>query len=162
MRGRKRKPIGVRELQGNPGKRAIPKDVVRLEVEIPPCPKYLDDEEKKKWQEVSGVLLRMRVMTTADTDLVALYCQAWVGYLKWNDIAKKSPMHIYKDGDGKVTHSQRTAAMTLRDNYCSQARSIQSELGLSPTSRARLKTETHTESDEFEEYLKLGKQIAAC
>lgn len=49
QRGRKPKPIAIKELEGNPGKRPLNDAEPKPVRKAPPCPKWLEPEAKKEW-----------------------------------------------------------------------------------------------------------------
>lgn len=157
MRGRKPVPTQLKIIRGNPGRRPLNTEEPQPKKEMPACPEFLDEQEKAKWNELCKELYDMGTLTKIDGDLLAMYCKAWVGFVKWDEIAKKSPMHVWKDNEGKITSTKRTAAVNLRDSYAGQVRSYGAELGLSPSARVRLKAEKPKETDAFGEFLRTGK-----
>lgn len=157
MRGRKQKPIELKILQGNPGKRKIPLNIPKAgEPDSYNAPVCLDIEEKEKWDEMVAIIKPTGILTKADVDILVMYCKAWVGFKKWDEMAKKAPLHIYKDAKGKTTHSQRTGMVNMRNDYAAQVRSYGAELGLSPSARTKLRTEKTEEKSPLMEFLKQG------
>ena len=80
MKGRKPKPTIVRQLEGNPGKRAINDREPVPPDGIPDCPEHLDDEARAEWFRTSKVLKEMGLLSKADRSALAAYC---VAYSRW-------------------------------------------------------------------------------
>ena len=157
MKGRKQKPIELKILQGNPGKRKIPTDIPKAEYpESYEAPECLDTEESVKWHEMVAIIKPTGILTKADVDILAMYCKAWVGFIKWDEQAKQTPMNVHTDADGNVRNGQRSAAVIMRNDYAIQVRSYGAELGLSPSSRTKLRTGKAEEESALTKFLKQG------
>ena len=52
-RGRKPTPTAIKELEGNPGKRALNDREPKPQKKAPACPKWLEDEAKKEWRRLA-------------------------------------------------------------------------------------------------------------
>lgn len=157
MKGRKQKPIELKILQGNPGKRKIPTNIPKSELlESYVAPKTLDRAEKKKWDELVAIIKPTGVLTKADIDVLIMYCKAWVGFIKWDKQSKKTSLHICKDKEGEIISSKKAGAVVLRNEYADQVRSYGAELGLSPSARTKLRTEKTEEKSPLMEFLKQG------
>jgi P27 family predicted phage terminase small subunit len=54
----------------------------RLAVEVPTAPAWLDKEARREWRRLMPVLLAMRVVTKAERNIAANYCQNHANMLK--------------------------------------------------------------------------------
>ena len=86
-------------------------------------------------------------ITAADTDTLALYCDAYSHYLKARKLSIKTP--VVKSVEGKLS---KNPAWTARNEAFQQMRSAGSELGLSPSSRSGIKTGERKSHDPAEKY----------
>ena len=126
--GRKKKPTLLKLVTGNPGRRPMnTNEPEPLPGELV-APDWLDEEAKQKWGEVIRLC---PWITAADTDTLALYCDAYSHYLKAQKLSIKTP--VIKNPEGKLS---KNPAWTARNEAFQQLRSAGSELGLSPSSRA--------------------------
>jgi phage terminase small subunit len=121
VRGRKPDPPVLRMLKGNPSGRAIPADVrkavrdaiasgVPLESTVGPPPRYLSERAAAVWAETAS---SAPWLEPADRALLESFCLAVL---------------LMRDDPNRL----RTAAQIVK--------SAGAELGLSPTSRTRLRT----------------------
>jgi P27 family predicted phage terminase small subunit len=96
MPGPRPTPTYLKLLRGNPGKRKLNKNEPRPAIPPapPPCPEFLDGYAREEWERVSGELFNLRLLTTVDTAVFAVYCNA---YSRWR------------------TATERLAAMAARD-----------------------------------------------
>jgi len=153
-RGRKPKPTAVKELAGNPGKRALNKHEPKPEEGVPLCPEGMEGEARREWSRVVDELVRMGVMTTIDRAVLASYCSAYARW--WNAEMKLKMMddvittaHGNKIQNPYVSISNRSMELMVK---------FAAELGMTPSSRARLVAEKPTEEDKMAGFL-FGKKV---
>jgi P27 family predicted phage terminase small subunit len=141
--GRKKKPTLLKWVTGNPGRRPINPS----EPEPAPgkvlAPDWLDEEGKKKWAEV---LENCHWITSADGDMLALYCDSYSHYRKAQAVSIRTP--VVKTPEGKMI---KNPAWTARNEAFHQMRSAGSELGLSPSSRAGISSGCGEKRDRLAE-----------
>lgn len=70
------KPSVVRDLQGNPGKRAINHDEPKPKIKTPSAPAYLDGQAKIEWKRITKQLKPLGMLSELDRAALAGYCQA--------------------------------------------------------------------------------------
>jgi P27 family predicted phage terminase small subunit len=151
VRGRKPKPAELRELQGNPGKRALPARRPRPAVRkrAPNAPAWLGDEAKAEWHRMSKVLMGLRVLTDTDLTALAAYCDAYGRWLEARQILNR---------EGLVTETMLgghkvNPAWTIANQAMTQMRAFMVEFGLTPSSRTRVRVDAPAEKSEFEKFL---------
>jgi phage terminase small subunit len=128
MAGRPRKPTALRVLQGNAGKRPLPKNEPKPPPGKAECPEWLGVEERKLWAETAPVFERMGCLTVADVQAFA----AWmieVAKIKW----------CQKNGE-PVPYSVSKAAQSYAIQF-----------GGTPAARARVTVKPEEKKDEFGE-----------
>jgi P27 family predicted phage terminase small subunit len=76
-RGPAPQPTALKVLNGNPGKRALPKDEPKPDPFEPHMPAWLDDDARAEWRRVTPILLKMGLLTVADGAALAVYCEAY-------------------------------------------------------------------------------------
>lgn len=129
--GRRPKPIALRQLQGNPGKRKLTGAVVPPSGAIV-VPGALSGLGRAVWDEIAPVCLAMGTLTTADVQAFATLCELEA------TIRQARP---WKDQPKTLK-----AALRIELRYAAQLRAYYALFGLDPVSRARLQTQP-TEAD---------------
>jgi P27 family predicted phage terminase small subunit len=145
-RGPPPKPTAVKKLEGNPGKRRLPKDEPAPPAEEPSCPSWLTREAREEWARITPILRSMRLLSSADEVTLAAYCQA---------AAELQLATRHLDEVGRYHDDSKQAMRAQRDAFA-RVKSFLQEFGLSPSARARLSTPAG--KDEPDE---LGKLVLA-
>ena len=91
MAGRPRKPTALKLLQGNPGKRKLPKGEVQPKVGCEPPP-WLNVKARVQWARLAPRLIELGLLTEIDGDAFAAICMltahlAVLGTIQGTDIA---------------------------------------------------------------------------
>ncbi len=94
----------------------------------PDCPEYLAEVGRAKWEEVSILLLGMRVLTVVDGDTLGQYCAA---FESWREV--EGLFQSAGDPDEKLKWRRMGNDLT---RLCFM---LGSSLGLNPAARSRLK-----------------------
>jgi P27 family predicted phage terminase small subunit len=113
----------------------INEDEPKVPVSIPDPPDFLEGEEIDTFIITAGKLARMRVMTEADVDALAIYA---VNFVRWKDATAKLRE------TGPLVRSPNN--FPIQSPYLAVANKAQgemlkilSEFGLTPSSRTRVK-----------------------
>lgn len=138
MRGRKPKPIAMKKLAGNPGKRPLG-DVPQPPVPdyTPYVPRHLNEAAKREWRRMVKLLMELNLYTEVDRAALAMYCQAWG---RWVEAERK----LAEADNGLVLISCNTGNLYqnpwlhVANRAWEQMRKILAEFGLTPSSRSRL------------------------
>lgn len=137
MRGRKPKPIALKKLAGNPGKRPLGDEPQPPAPDRTPyAPRHLNDEARREWRRIVGMLIDLGLYTEMDRAALAMYCQAWGRWVKAERELAKMGLVLTPD-DGKE-RGRRNPWLRVSDVAWEQMRKILAEFGLSPSSRSRL------------------------
>ena len=171
MRGRKPKPVALRLLEGNPGKRPLPEGRGHAAA-TPTCPSHLDAEAKKEWRRVVKELQAVGLLARVDRAALAAYCQLWARVVKLEGVVQRTgevltdkvvKRHYGRKNEAGVAEEivhERTKfyrspyAIELQACY-ERLHSFLSEFGLTPSSRARLGVGQATaEDDELDQFIK--------
>jgi P27 family predicted phage terminase small subunit len=145
QKGRKPKPAMVHLLNGNPSKSSISKrfeketDASEVRVmHIPDPPEWFDSVAKKEWERVARILIDIRILTEADLSLLEMYCQSYSRWkeaeLKLNEVGS-TVMEIETKNGG--FYLQQRPEVSIAQKYQKLCTGIMSELGLTPSARAR-------------------------
>lgn len=134
VRGRKPKPTHLKLLEGNPGKRPLPKNEPKPRPVTPPCPKWLDTEAKREWRRVSKELERLGLLTIVDRAALAGYCQAYARWKQAEEILDVEGL-TFTTPNGYV---QQRPEVAIAQKSLQLMRAFGTEFGLTPSSRGRI------------------------
>lgn len=118
VRGQKPKPIALRLLNGNAGKRPVNAQEPRLPVCASDVPEWLPDAARAHWSRLAPMLSTAGVLKASDADLLACYCATFAEYI--------AAVNVGKTSMGMV----------------GQLRQLMGELGMTPSARARIVADT--------------------
>lgn len=168
MKGRKPLPTKIIELRGGtkyshrPPRSNEPKPKLGL----PPCPRHLNTEARKEWKRMSRELHDLGLLTKLDKTVFAMYCTSWA---TWKDacgklatmsmiMPKKSTKTEIIAPDGTKTNKQTVGAPMINPYFrIQQEAQIQMmkclvEMGMSPSSRSRIKVDMPKEKSKAQEF----------
>ena len=133
-RGRKPRAIEVQEAEGsfkaNPDRR--PKNAIKADPQEPVIPTVIksDEDALAVWNETVEVLRATNILSRTDTHLLTVYCSTYSEWIK---------LHRLVSRDGHSTPDGKTSPESVAYfKLSSQHHKLMGELGLSPSSRARL------------------------
>jgi P27 family predicted phage terminase small subunit len=150
MRGRKPLPTAVKELRGNPGKRALNKNEPKPRAALPRAPRWLDEVGKKKWKTTSRMLYRLGLLTEADVDALAAYCDCHSTMMLAKTAIKEHGVYV----SGAQGQNVKNPAFSILETAKAQMKMYQVEFGMTPSSRSRVKLPDKPEDDPFETWVK--------
>lgn len=153
-RGRKPKPTELKELEGNPGKRAINHQEPKPDVAIPECPPHLKGVARTEWNRLAVELHALKLITKIDRAALAICCTAWADYVKACGKLEKEGEVIISDQGGMYQNPW----VAIKKRSMDQVMKFYSEFGMSPSSRTRIKVDAPTEEDEMAGFL-FGKKV---
>jgi P27 family predicted phage terminase small subunit len=149
MRGRKPLPSNVVRRHGNPGKRRLNDSEPRPAAKTPSCPACLRDEARKEWRRLAKELAGLGLLTGLDRAMLAAYCQAhalWVEAVA--SIGRYGTM--VKSPNGYPMQSPYVAVANKQVEIMVR---IAAELGMTLSSRTRIRVEGKAPEDPFEAFL---------
>ena len=134
MKGRKPKPTAIKKQDGNPGRRPFNTNEPIATPGLPDCPDHLDDEARAEWHRTGAQLVKEKRMSPTYKAAFAAYCVAWS---RWVMAEKKvqefGPVHNTPNG-----FLQSSPYLTIANQAFAQVMKALTELGISPTSQARV------------------------
>ena len=149
MRGRKPKPTAIKELEGNPGKRALNHKEPQPREGLPSRPAHLHGAAAIEWNRVVKELQEMGVLTRVDRAVLASYC---VAYGHWVD----AEQHLQEEGaviETTFGNKVQNPYLSISKRSMDQMVKFAAEFGMTPSSLSRLKSEAPTEAEELEKML---------
>ena len=134
------KPIEMKLLEGNPGKRKLNKNAPMPERIISlKCPKFIGKYGRQEWQRITSDLSRLNMLTGVDQGALEMYCQT---YQKWRDaedyLIKEGTVYAIKDDYGNIKCVQQVPQVSIAHQSAEYCRKMLSEFGLTPAARTRL------------------------
>lgn len=143
-RGPAPKPTPIREIEGNPGKRAINNDEPKPRPVAPRCPQWLALEAKAEWKRIAPELERIGLLTVVDQAVLAGYCQSWA---EWRASVEFLRDHTYTivTPNGYI---QQRPEVAIGQKARKDMLAFGAQLGLSPSSRGRLSVGKTDEGEE--------------
>lgn len=155
-RGRKPKPIELKDAEGNRGRRPLP-DALAVERSRAEPPAVLGEAGGDIWRTVVEQLSSVGALATLDHAALLATCLQWDDFMTHRKVLDEQG-HFTKGSMGQVVEhpalkaQARAAALLLKGL---------AEFAATPAGRARLATEKHKErqTDEFEEIV--GELISA-
>lgn len=148
-KGRKPKPTALKELEGNPGKRALNKQEPKPPSARPRCPDHLKGAARTEWERIVKELAALKIITRIDRAALASYC---VAYKHWVDAEK----HLEEEDAVIVTEKGNMVQnpyMQISKRSMDQMVKFAAEFGMTPSSRSRVKVEQPDREDELEKML---------
>lgn len=140
MRGPKPIPTVVKIARGNPGKRALNHDFPEPRHEAPPVPEVLTGRAKQHWDFLVAQLAEIGTLAITDGGLLSAYSMALAQLEECHAAIDRDGLVITLRNDkGEVKSVQASPHVKLARSLMANIKSMASELGLSPTSRTRLK-----------------------
>lgn len=135
MRGRKPVPTELKILRGNPGQRPLNAQEPRpaLAASLDP-PEFLDDEARREWASKAPMLERLGLLTEADLDTLALYCQT---FSRWKQAQRQLARlgMVVQTSTGVI---QINPWMSISNKAQSECQRLLIEFGCTPSSRSRV------------------------
>ncbi len=102
------------------------------------CPSWLRPMAKTAWRKVVRQMGIMGILTMADENLVARYCETWARWRKANEfIAKNGESYTVREGR-KIIGIHKYAETVVASQLLSALTKMEDRMGLSPSARASL------------------------
>ncbi len=154
--GRPKTPTNLKILNGNPGKRPLPKNEPKPAPITPNRPAWVTGEGKKMWDRLVPELEKLGLITIVDGEAFAAACHSWGTYVECQKFfKKKDPSTKKKNGRTyEYTNSQGSTNIIERPEVkigqkaLGEFRAFCSEFGLTPAARTRI--EVKMESNDID------------
>jgi len=128
---RHKKPAGIRELEGNPGKRAIPSELVAIGQ--PEAPAHLTPEQLDRWQDIVSSL-PVELLSRADHQVLERMAVAWATFRHTTILINQAGL-LTRGQNGEPVRNPLLAVRKLATTEMDACGQL---LGLSPLARTRL------------------------
>jgi len=154
MAGRKPLPTHLKLVKGTARPHRLNKAEPKPTVAVPEPPSHLDERARAKFADMAAMLARHGVMTELDAGALSRYAVVWCRWIDAEaEIKRRGP--VVKTEGGNIIQNPFLAVA----NKCLlQMAQLESEFGLTPSSRSRIRMAEPAETvDPFEEFLNRGK-----
>ena len=155
--GRPSVPTSLKILRGNPGKRPLNAAEPQPPADGIAMPPHLGEVASARWAELLPMLQSTRVMTRADVEALARYCDTYEWWLAVRAKLKKEgdTYPILNDG-GEIKYIAQRPEVSIAHKLAQQLRQLESDFGLSPAARVSLKVEPDAKTEStIEKFLKI-------
>lgn len=154
MAGRKPLPTHLKLVKGTARSHRINHDEPRATVSVPAPPSHLDARGRARFAEMAEILARHGVMTELDTSALARYAVVWCRWIETEaEVKRRGP--VVKTEGGNIIQNP---FLSIANRCLQQMAQIESEFGLTPSSRSRIRAAVRPgDADPFEEYLNHGR-----
>ena len=150
--GTKPKPTALKLIEGNKGKRSLPKKEAVIALCEPTPPPFLCDDAKVEWGRVCSALFAAGLMTELDRAALSAYCAA---YGRWAQAERAINTMAGKDGINAallIKTKEGNAIQNPLVGIANKARAdvvrFAAEFGMTPSARTRV---TATPDDKKQE-----------
>jgi P27 family predicted phage terminase small subunit len=147
--GHNRKPMALRLIQGNPGRRPINKHEPKPPARMPQCPRHLDGEARAEWRRLAPQLFAAGLLTELDVAALSALCVTWA---LWSEAEQKlASESLTVTGRGGAVRPSPWIAIASRAQRDMQL--LAAEFGMTPNSRQRIRVVAPAAPDPFDELL---------
>lgn len=120
-------------------------------------PLHLGEKAAAMWRNLLPMLESVRVMTIADVEALARYCDTYEWWLATRAKlrAEGDTYPILNDG-GQVKYIAQRPEVSIAHKLATQLRQLEQDFGLNPSARASLNVEPATTNEDEEDRLMFG------
>ena len=150
-RGPKPTPTQLKILRGNPGCRPLNKNEPQPPAGGIVMPAHLGPVAQARWAELLPIVQAMRVMTDADVEALARYCDTYEWWLavRAKLRAEGDTYPILNDG-GEIKYIAQRPEVSIAHKLATQLRQLEQDFGLNPSARTSLQAEPEKPAGEDE------------
>lgn len=143
-RGPARKPTALRVIEGNCGKRPLPKDEPQPSSDYTPCPIWLKGKARQEWKRIAPELRRMGLLTIVDRVALTAYCQTYARWLEAEEAVEKKGMTFVTEKG----YIQQRPEVGVAQKSLLLIKAFATEFGLTPASRTRISVSRKPEAKD--------------
>ena len=150
MRGPVPQPTVIKQLRGNPGKRALPKGEPKPDAgRLPSAPRWLSDEAKREWKRIAPRLHAVGLLTEVDGLALAMLCEAFAQYMAAKTVVDGEGLLLVSEKGNSYQHPAAGLMTQARGELLKWAR----EFGMTPSARTRIVVDTGSEEPSLADLL---------
>lgn len=138
-------------ITGNPGRRPLNPKEAKPPAVIPDPPEMMKGAALDEWKRVTPLLADVGLIAKLDRAIIAAYCMAWARWIDCERMLETTGL-IVKAPNGYPMYSPYLSAS---NKALDQVRQLSEQIGLSGSSRSRIKTnDPASETDPAEAFLR--------
>ena len=105
-------------------------------------PSHLGEVARAKWQDILPLLQAVKVMTRADVEALARYCDTYEWWISTRAVLKKDgdTYPILNDA-GEIKYIAQRPEVSIAHKLATQLRQLEQDFGLNPSARTSLHVE---------------------
>jgi P27 family predicted phage terminase small subunit len=159
MRGRKQKPNEIKEAQGTLQPCRVKKDLIKPTIELNVhAPEELNEWGAALYEKIMTEYSRIGLVSVLDTGSLLILCNEFGTYCEADDVVKAKGMEVEEEiynqkGEISGTRTILNPMLKARNDAFKNYKSMCTEFGLSPSSRATLSVPEKQQTDEIGELL---------
>lgn len=138
-------PTALKLLKGETRKERLNPGEPKPQPVAPECPEWLSDMAREVWDRNVKVLERLGLLTEADGDMFAAYCDFYSKYVETSKNLGNDDVFTTDNG-----YEQQRPQVGMAQKYFDKARAIAIEFGLTPSARGKLTVNPGDSDDEME------------
>ena len=144
MKGRKPKPTALRLIEGNREHRTINAKEPKPKSSAPPCPEVLGPIARKHWDYLISELEQMGTLAHSDQGIITAAVAAYSRWYRAEEQLRKEEERTGEYAETEITkagNNIQNPLVGIANAALAAMAKYESELGLSPTARTRIKVE---------------------
>jgi P27 family predicted phage terminase small subunit len=116
-------------------------------------PSHLGEVAACKWAELLPLLQAVKVMTRADIEALARYCDTYEWWLATRaKLKKEGDTYPILNDKGDIKYIAQRPEVAIAHKLAAQLHVLEADFGLNPSSRTKLATQVEVKKDELEEF----------
>lgn len=120
-------------------------------------PAHLGEAAQAKWRELLPLLQAVKVMTQADVEALARYCDTWEWWLATRAKLKaEGDTYPILNDAGEVKYVAQRPEVSIAHKLAVQLRQLEQDFGLNPSARTGLHVEEPKHQADDEDRLMFG------
>lgn len=148
-RGPRPQPTKLKILRGNPGNRPINKSEPQPAADGVVMPPHLGEVAAAKWSQVLPMLQAVKVMTRADVEALARYCDTYEWWLATRArLKKEGDTYPILNDKGEIKYIAQRPEVSIAHKLAVQLRQLEQDFGLNPSARTGLHVEEPKQEDD--------------
>jgi P27 family predicted phage terminase small subunit len=151
--GPKSEPTAMKVLKGTARPDRVNKKEPKLSVERPLVPKWLSEQAKDSYRELSEILVGMAVLTKADRTALEMLCDAYGEYRQARAYIQEHGLTYETTGKDGTTMYRAYPQVAIASDAYKRIRSMMTEFGLTPASRSKVAAQGEEQEDPLAKYM---------
>jgi len=137
-------PFEVKVIEGNKGKKKLPKHRPSFRPKAPRCPSWLDKEARREWRRLAPQLEKMRLLTEGDLAAFACYCKAYSDLQNAEKTLQEEGRIVTTEKGYQMAHP----AVAMAREAMKSIKDFAIQCGFTPSARSRIDLEPTSDSDD--------------